>query len=170
MKFPLALAVLLASAVSLFAQPAGTDGVKAAIAAVPAHLRDGIVKITADNGKPNPPTWYVLAKNASDEVFSVSIADGQVTEEKPSLNLRALFGQPSPINLGKLTIGSDGAWAAAQSYVAKKGKTLGSVSYALEQKGRNAAPLWSIWCYGPDGSYIGYLEILATTGAVVSSE
>lgn len=170
MKSPPALALFLASTVWLFAQPANPDGVKAAIAAVPAHLRDGIVKITADNGNPNPPTWYIVAKNAGGEVFSVSVADGQVTEEKPSLNFRALFTQPAPIDLARLSVGSDGAWTIAQNYASKKGRALGSVSYALEQKGRAAAPLWSVWCYAPDGSYIGYLEILATTGAVISSE
>ena len=56
------------------------------------------------------------------------------------------------------------------AYSAKKGKTLDSVSYALQQKGRDAAPVWAVWCYAADGGYIGYLELLATTGAIVSSE
>lgn len=145
-------------------------GVKAAIDAVPMRLRNNIVKISADNGTPNPPAWYIVAKTDNGEVYSVTVKAGQVIEEKPSLNLRALFTAPAAIDLTQLAVGSDGAWAAAQNYCQSKGRKLGSVSYALEQKGRNAAPLWSIWCYGGDGGYIGYLEILASNGTVISSE
>lgn len=164
------LLAFLSSAAFAQTPPEDVGGAKAAIAAVPARLRDGIVKITADNGKPNPPAWYIVAKNDSGEVYSVTVAQGQVTEEKPSLNLRALFTAPASINLSKIAVGSDGAWQAAQTYSAEKGKTLGSVSYALEQKGRDAAPVWSVWCYTKDGSYIGFLEVLATNGSVISSE
>jgi hypothetical protein len=152
------------------AQAGNPDGVKAAIDVVPAHLRDGIVKISADNGTPNPPAWYFIAKTGNGEVFSVTVAQGQVVEEKPSLNLRALFAMPATINLARLTVGSNGAWAAAQNYAQSKGKTLGSVSYVLEQKGKDAAPLWSIWCYDKGGSSIGYFQLLADTGAVINAE
>ena len=146
------------------------DGALAAIEAVPVYLRDGIVKITADNGTPNPPTWYITAKNGSGEAYSVTVSQGQLVEEKPSLNLRALLTNPSTINRARLRVGSNGAWTAAEQYVLKKGKTLGSVSYVLEQKGRDAAPIWSIWCYGRDGSSIGYLQVLADTGTVINAE
>lgn len=170
MKRLLPLVFLALLTAPLTAQIPDSDGALTAIAAVPERLRNGIVKLSADNGTPNPPAWYFVAKNDAGEVFSITVADGQVTSEKPFLDLRALFTAPAAINLAKLQIGSGGAWAAAQKYAAGKGKTLASVSYALEQKGRDAAPLWSIWCYTADGSYIGFLEILATTGAVVASE
>lgn len=152
------------------AQMTDPDGVKAAIAAVPSYLRDGIVKISADNGTPNPPAWYVIAKTGNGEVYSVTIAQGQVVEEKPSLNLRALFASPAAINLARLNVGSNGAWAAAEKYAQSKGKTLGNLSYVLEQKGQDAAPLWSIWCYTPDGYSIGYFQLLADTGTVINAE
>lgn len=170
MKPFLCLVVCSFVASVLPAQTADADGALSAISAVPERLRNGIVKLSADNGTPNPPAWYFVAKNDSGEVFSITVTDGQVTSEKPFLDLRALFTAPAAINLSKLQIGSNGAWAAAQKYAAGRGKTLASVSYALEQKGRDAVPLWSVWCYAADGSYIGFLEILATTGAVVSSE
>lgn len=147
-----------------------TDGAKAALAVVPIKYSGGILKLSADNGTPNPPAWYILAKKGEGEIFSLTIAQGQITQEKPSFNLRALVGNPSPIDLDKVLIGSDGAWKLAQDYSARKGRELGSVSYALQQKGPDAAPVWAVWCYGQGGGYIGYLEILATTGAVVSSE
>lgn len=153
------------------AEPAANPGgANAAIALVPPLYGDGIIKVTADNGTPNPPAWYILAKKTEGEVFSITVSQGQITEEKPSLNLRALVGNPTPINLAKVAIDSNKAWDIAFGYSAKLGKTLGSVSYALQQKGPDAAPVWAIWCYDEAGSDIGYLEILATTGAVVSSE
>lgn len=150
--------------------PVNPDGAKAALALVPATYGDGILKLSADNGTPNPPTWYILAKKTEGEIYSITISQGQITEEKPSFNLRALLGNPTAIDLSKVTIGSNGAFEIAGGYCAKKGRKLASVSYALQQKGPDAAPVWAVWCYGGDGSYIGYLEILATTGDVVSSE
>lgn len=152
------------------AQMGNPDGLKAAIDVLPAYLRDGIVKVSADNGTPNPPAWYFIAKTGNGEAYSVTVSQGQVVEEKPSLNLRALFTMPSTINLARLKVGSNGAWAAAQNYAQSKGKTLGNVSYILEQKGQDAAPLWSIWCYTQDGSSIGYFQLLADTGAVINAE
>jgi hypothetical protein len=146
------------------------DGLKAAIAAVPVFLRDGIVKVSADNGTPNPPAWYFIAKTGNGEAYSVTVVDGQVTEQKPSLNLRALFAMPTTINLARLSVGSNGAWAAAVNYAQSKSKTLGSVSYVLEQKGQDAAPVWSIWCYTRDGYSIGYFQLLADTGKVFNAE
>ncbi len=161
-------------ALSAFQSPAqetaDTRGAKAALAAVPEKFRSGIVKLSADNGNPNPPEWYIVAKTSDGVVYSLTISAGQVVSEKPSLNLRALVTDPAPIDVSRVAVGSDGAWQAAEKYSSSKGKTLGSVSYALQQKGRDAAPIWSIWCYGPGGGYIGLVEILATTGAVVSSE
>jgi len=147
-----------------------TGGAMAAIHALPARYRDNIVKLSADNGNPDPSDWYFLAKRDSGEVYSITVSQGQVTSERISLNLGALLGNPSPINLSRLAVGSDGAWAAALKFCAKKGKPLGSVSYVLQQQGRDAAPVWSVWCYTPKGSYIGMLRVLGTTGAVISSE
>jgi hypothetical protein len=150
--------------------PANPGGALAAMALVPPRYGDGILKVSADNGAPNPPAWYILAKKTDGEVLSITVSQGQITEEKPSLNLRALLGKRSAINLSKVAIDSNGAWNVALGYCAKKGRNLGSVSYALQQKGPDAAPVWAVWCYGEDGGYIGYLELLATTGAIVSSE
>jgi hypothetical protein len=140
------------------------------MALVPPTYGDGILKVSADNGTPNPPVWYILAKKTGGEVFSISVSQGQITQEKPSLNLRALLGNPAPINLSKVQVDSNGAWNVAVGYCTQKGRNLGSVSYALQQKGPDAVPVWSVWCYGEDGGYIGYVELLATTGAIVSSE
>jgi hypothetical protein len=150
--------------------PANPGGALAALALVPPKYGDGILKLSADNGTPNPPTWYILAKKTDGEVYSLSVAKGQIIQEKPSLNLRALLGNPTPINLSKVKVDSTGAWNVAMGYCTQKGRTLGSVSYVLQQKGADAVPVWGVWCYGPDGGYIGYVELLATTGAIVSSE
>ncbi|HRJ73848.1 MAG TPA: hypothetical protein PLS03_16615 [Terrimicrobiaceae bacterium] len=171
LRFLLPAMLLACAAAKTTAQdPVDARGARAALAAVPAKFQSGIVKLSADNGNPNPPEWYIVAKTQDGVVYSLTISAGQVVSEKPSLNLRALVTDPSPIDVSRVAVGSEGAWQAAEKYSLSKGKTLGSVSYALQQKGRDAAPIWSVWCYGPGGGYIGLLEILATTGAVVSSE
>ncbi|MBN8709695.1 MAG: hypothetical protein BGO12_08165 [Verrucomicrobia bacterium 61-8] len=163
------LAVLLCGVLPVVAQDSG--GALAALQALPPKYRDGVLKLSADNGTPNPPQWYVTALNsgANDTIHSITITDGQITSEKLSLDLRSAL-QNSPLNLSAIRIGSTEAWNAAANYCTGKGKTLGSVSYVLQQQGKDAAPLWSIWCYDKGGSYIGFLKLLATTGTVISSE
>lgn len=55
-------------------------------------------------------------------------------------------------------------------YASETGRKLGSVSYALQQKGAASAPLWSVWCYVPTGGYIGLVTLMATSGDIVSAE
>jgi len=166
---------LLASLILLssfgVAQAADPNSALTAIAALPPKYQNGILKVSADNGTPNPDTWYILAKNSSQEgaMYQVGVSQGEIVSEKISLDLRAAITD-SPINMSKVRIDSDGAWAAGAKYSASKGKKLGNASYALQQQGRDAAPIWSIWCYDAKVRYIGLVKILATTGAVVSSE
>lgn len=163
------LTVLIVGTVIASAQDAG--GALSALKALPPKYRDGVLKLSADNGTPNPPLWYVTALNsdAKDTIHSITITDGQITSEKLSLDLRSAL-QNSPINLASIRIGSTEAWNAAASYTQGKGKTLASVSYILQQQGKDAAPIWSVWCYDKRGSYIGFIKLLATTGTVISSE
>lgn len=147
-------------------------GAKAALAALPEKYRHGVLKISADSGNPNPPAWYIIAKNADagDANYSVTVTGGAVTAEKPSLDLRELLGHPTVIDLGAVALDSTQAFEEASTKSTAAGHTLGTVSYVLQQQGGDAAPVWSIWCYGPDGSYFGEMKILATTGAVIATD
>lgn len=167
------LASLLAVSLLSFipAHAADKGGGEAALNALPAKYRDGVLKLSADNGTPNPPTWYIVAKNSNEggALYTITIEGGQVVRERLSLNLRALIAN-SPINLRKVRVGSDDAWNAAVKYCDRRGRKLGSVSYALEQHGGDASPVWSVWCYDLGGSYIGLIKILATNGSIISNE
>ncbi len=141
------------------------------IQVLPPEYRRGIVKVSADDGNPNPETWYFQARNANkaNDVYSLEVTNGVLNLEKPSFNLGALLGKPTPINLAKLEIDSLGAWDIAVDYCRSHGKRLGTVSYVLEQEGASAAPIWSVWCYDPAGNDIGELQILATNGSIISA-
>lgn len=147
-------------------------GAIATLQALPAKYQAGVLKLSADNARPNPDTWYIVARGVSDDspMHNITMAGGQVVSDKPTLGLRQIFSAPSPIDLSKVTIDSGAAYGIAQQYAQANGKSLGGVSFALEQKGSDAAPLWSIWCYGVDGSYYGLMTLLATDGTVVSND
>ena len=169
-KSALSLLAFLAAAPLALAGDAGTS--QSVIEALPAKFKNGIMKISADNGTPEPPEWYVTAKNRDKDGLShsITVVKGQITSEKPTLNLRGILQDAAPINLSKVTIDSTGAWNIAAKYAAANGKVLGNASYALEQKGRSASPIWSVWCYDPSVSYLGLLTILASDGTVLTSE
>lgn len=93
---------------------------------------------------------------------------GRIIQQKPSLDLWDAIGNYSVINLSKVLVGSRGAFAIAQRYVAQeKGATLGKVSYLLQQSGEDADPIWSTWCYDPSVRYLGLLKLMASTGDMI---
>ena len=87
-----------------------------ALSVLPPQYQGYVVKLSADNGNPNPPEWYILAYRGSPEegLFSIAIADGEIVQEKPSLNLGELFKNPSPIAVERIAIDSPTAFEIAQ--------------------------------------------------------
>ena len=143
-----------------------------ALSILPPEYQGYVIKLSADNGDPDPPQWYVLAYRGSPEegLFSITIARGEIVQEKPSLNLGELFKSPSPIDVERMTIDSPAAFDIASHYAAANGRDLATVSYILQQTGADSAPVWQIWCYDRGGRYFGYLEIAATNGTVISTD
>jgi hypothetical protein len=143
-----------------------------ALGILPPQYQGNVVKLSADNGDPDPSQWYVLAYRDSPEggLFSITIANGEIVQEKPSLNLGELFKNPSPIAVERMTIDSSAAFDIAQQFAEANGKNLGTVSYVLQQSGADSAPVWQVWCYDRGGRYFGYLQIAATNGAVISTD
>ena len=139
--------------------------------ALPARYQSGILRLSADDGDPNPLSWHIVARNSRDRTVptNIIVARGEVVSERPSFNFRTLFNAPTPIDLSRVRIDSTDVWTRAQRFSSDRGRRLGSLSYVLQQKGRSAAPIWSVWCYDLSGRYIGFLSVLATTGAVTST-
>jgi hypothetical protein len=167
------MAVFQSSAIPQFAQPeSDSNSALAALSILPSEYQSYVVKLSADNGNPDPQQWYVLAYRGSPEggLFSITIANGEIVQEKPSLNLGQLFRNPSPIALDRITIDSPAAFEIAQELAAANGKDLVRVSYVLQQTEEGAAPVWQIWCYDPSDHYFGYLRIAASTGSVISTD
>ena len=172
------MAVLLAGPSAAFAQFVPTtprvsaNSFLGALAVLPQKYTANVMKVSADDGNPDPPQWYFLAYRGSSDggLFSITIADGKILQEKVSLNLGQLFKNPSPIAIDRIEVDSSAAFEIARGVANANGKRLGAVSYILLQKGASAVPLWQIWCYTPSGGYFGYLEIAATDGTVLSTD
>jgi hypothetical protein len=141
-----------------------------ALSILPPEYQGYVVKLSADNGDPDPPQWYILAYSPENGLFSITIAKGEIVQEKPSLNLGELFKSPSPIATERIAIDSPTAFEIAKQFAAANGRNLGTVSYVLQQTGADSAPVWQIWCYDHGGRYFGYLEIVATNGNVISND
>jgi hypothetical protein len=148
------------------------DSALGALNILPPEYQNYVVKLSADNGTPDPPQWYVLAYRGSPEegLFSIGIANGQIVQEKPSFNVGELFKNPSPIAIERITIDSPAAFGIAQQFAEANGRHLTSASYVLQQIGPDSAPVWKVWCYDRGGSYFGYIEITATDGTVISTD
>jgi hypothetical protein len=143
-----------------------------ALSILPPEYQSYVVKLSGDNGTPDPPQWYILAYRGSPDegLFSITIASGEIVQEKPSLNVGELFRNPSPIPIERMTIDSPAAFEIAGQFAEANSKHLQSVSYVLQQTGPDSAPVWKVWCYDRGGDYFGYIEIAATNGTVISTD
>jgi hypothetical protein len=175
-RLPPCFAMIVLSACGAFSQaePSREDSNSAlgALDILPPLYRGSVVKLSADNGTPDPPQWYVLAYRGDPDngLFSIAIAKGEIVQEKPSLNLGELFKNPSPIAVERIAVDSPAAFELAAQFAAANDRHLDSVSYVLQQTGPDSAPVWKIWCYDRGGRYFGFLEIAATNGTVISTD
>lgn len=165
----LAIALFLASS-SL--QAIDSKGALACLEALPEKYRNGVLKLSADNANPDPDTWYVSAQAGPDDkgMRSIEVASGQIISDKPALGLREIFSSAKPLDLSKVQLDSREIFDIAQQYAGANGKQIGTVSFVLNQQGSSAVPIWSVWCYGPNGTYFGELQFLATDGTVISND
>lgn len=141
-----------------------------ALAGLPANYRHGVVWLSADNADPHPDQWYVTARNAARDglLMNLTIEDGRIVSERPAISPRAFLRQITPMNISSLRVNSTDLWRDAIQFAAKRGQQLGTLSLQLQQHGRDATPVWSVWCYDRRGGYIGYFSALATTGVITS--
>jgi hypothetical protein len=168
---------LIAMAISLSTARAATPqiGAQAALRTLPPDFANHVVKLTADNGRPNPRRWYVLARNPQarrllikDPLYSITIVAGHIAEAKRSLDVRQIFERRT-IDLSKVRIDSGEAFEIARNALGRRGEKMRSASYQLTQRGPAADPVWEVWAYGRRNFYLGVVRLSATTGAVISS-
>jgi hypothetical protein len=164
----LLLVLVFASLSSSLAQ--NPNSALGALAGLPPNYRNGVVWLSADNADPHPDRWYVTARNAARDglLMNLTIADGRIISERPAISPRAFLRQITPMNLRSLRVNSSDLWRDALQFADRRGRRLGSLSLQLQQHGRDATPVWSVWSYDRRGDYIGYFSVLATTGAVTS--
>jgi hypothetical protein len=146
-------------------------GAIANLRALPVEYRQGVMKLSADDADPNPDLWYLTVRSNAPEggMHELTMASGQVISDKPSLGIRQIFSNASPIDIERVEVDSTEIFNIAQGHAAAAGKVIGSVSFALKQAGSATVPLWSVWCYAPDGSYQGEMEFLASDGSLISN-
>jgi hypothetical protein len=171
--------LMLATAISLSTPLAGNDrmGARAALRALPPHFANAVVRLSADNGRPNPTRWYVLARNrkaggllVKNPLYSITLVDGQLSEAKQSFDVRHILNRRNFINIPSVRIDSSVAFSIAQNALGPAGQGMRSASYQLTQRGRAADPIWEVWAYGSSNRYLGVVKLSARTGTVISTE
>lgn len=146
-------------------------GAVAAMLALPVKYNNGILKVSsAEEGNPNPSQWYIIARDTDTQgtIRSITVAGGQVIADSPSLNVGEMFRESAYISAVGLTFDSGDVFLKALSYATANNKSLGGVSYTLIKKGPDVAPIWDLKCYDPSNHYLGDLQVVATSGEVIS--
>ena len=170
---------LVAVGLSLSTTLAGDppSGAIAALRALPPQFTREVVRLSADNGRPNPARWYVLARNPDEAglivknpLYSITIVRGQLSEAKRYVDARQIFNQRNFINLARVRVDSSEAFQIARESLGSAGQKMLSASYQLTQTGPGADPIWDVWAYGRSNHYIGVVKLSAKSGDVISSK
>ena len=174
-----ALSWLLSSIVLLSTSLADEvrPGAREALQALPPHFARGVVRLSADNGRPNPIRWYVLARDrrvtglfGRNPLYSITITQGQLSEAKPFVDARQIFNQKNFINVPSVRIDSSVAFSIARNALGPAGQSMRSASYQLTQTGRAADPIWEVWGYRKGNRYLGLVKLSARTGTVIATQ
>ena len=144
--------LLLATIFSLstsFARESRT-GAGTALQALPPQFAREVVRLSADNGRPDPMRWYVLARNrregglfVKNPLYSITITDGQISEAKRFVDARQIFNRRNFINIPSVRIDSSVAFSIARNALGPAGQRMRSASYQLTQRGPAADHLGS---------------------------
>jgi hypothetical protein len=148
-----------------------------ALQALPPQFAREVVRLSADNGRPDPMRWYVLARNrregglfVKNPLYSITITDGQISEAKRFVDARQIFNRRNFINTPSVRIDSSVAFSIARNALGPAGERMRSASYQLTQRGPAADPIWEVWAYGNSNRYLGVVTLSARTGAVISTK
>ena len=106
---------LLLSILSL--APALADSAMRASLALPDKYREAIVRVSADDGAPDPQYWYFIcrAAHSAEGIVSFTVRNRKILSQKPSLDMRVLLGDFSNIDLSQVQVDSRGAWEIVAS-------------------------------------------------------
>ena len=109
----------------------------------------------------------MLVKNP---LYSITIADGQLSEAKRYVDARQIFNRRNFINLARVRVSSASHSPSRETPSVRKDAGMRSASYQLTQTGRSADPVWDVWAYGSSNRYLGVVRLSATSGAVISTK
>jgi hypothetical protein len=170
----LLFAVAISFSTSLAKDP--QTGAKAALQALPRHFASEVVRLSADNGRPNPTRWYVLARNRAEPgllvknpLYSITIVNGQLSEAKRYIDVRQILNQRNFIQVGRVRVDSSRAFEIARNALGSAGQEMRSASYQLTQRRPSADPIWEVWAYGKSNRYLGVVKLSAGSGDVLST-
>ena len=141
----------------------------AAMMAIDPKYTEGIVLVTGRGGHPEPAQWVVVARDTDDlgTLHKITVADGQVIADVQSMNAFEAFRQDVNIDITQVQVDSGDAFMIAEPIAAANQKIIGHVDYALTTRGKDAAPIWTLNCFDINGSFLGKVILLSTTGNVL---
>ena len=151
-------------------------GLRAALQARPPHLAKQVVRVSADNGRPDPMRVCAGQKSPRGglvfEKAPLQHHDHRRTtfRSEAVVDARQIFNQSNFINIPSVRIDSSVAFSIARNALGAADERMRSASYQLTQRGSTADPIWEVWGYGSSNRYLGVVRLSARTGAVLSTK
>lgn len=140
------------------------------LSALPAKFRNGVIDMTSDYGSPDPQTWYVTAKspNNGSGLRYLEIREGRIVSNTGFSFITSIFWSHKPMALPRDMIDSRKVYEIAKQNAFSNGYSVSHALFALKNQGKSPEPVWTVWCYGLNDTYLGLIEVRAADGAILS--
>jgi hypothetical protein len=129
-----------------------------------------IVSITGMKGAPQPETWKIILEDPEGRgVRELQVAEGKIDSEDRSDRSTAGSPEGARINLSRLNLDSNGAFAVASHTAEASHTSFATADYTLRTDERGE-PIWIVTLLNRSSRPVGTIYIGATHGTVKRTE
>jgi hypothetical protein len=152
------------------AHPVEAETALTALKALPKNVAGKVLRIEAQNGRPEPETWRLTVRDSEAEfgLREYVVHGGQVVGDAESSPPPAHPLDPEAVIGPSVKLDSDKVTALALEYALANGVVVGSMNHELQKQAVKRPAEWKITCFSEDGAEAGSLVFSASKGAVLS--
>lgn len=127
---------------------------------------DNTTEVRGENGAPEPKAWKITVKSAAGSATGKTYT----VQGKQLSGDRTARAESAPLNMGQLSLDSDGAHTVAEREAKKTAFAYDHASYWLHSGSKSGAPVWEVRLIDDQSGNVATVNISATTGKILSSE
>ena len=171
MKFAPILALLFLP-LAAFGRDTAYQALRAIGAERSQALLNRVIEVKGRSGDPQPAAWVIILDDqlARGGVREIEVSEGHIVSERTPVKAYSGSATGLTMNLQKLNLDSEGAFAIAEEEARNAKIGFDAVDYNLRCDDAETAPTWVLQLLDSQQRSVGSITIAADSGSVVSKE